>query len=131
MSELLFKVCGIAAIASMLILLVKKWGSDIAVLLKIASSITLAAVCFGAVSPIVSYVKELSTMGETAGIANAAEFMLQVLAVAVVTHAFATICRDCGEGSLGGYVELAGKIEIILLSLPFVKGIIEMTVELL
>ena len=50
MSELMFKACGIAAIASMLILLVKKWGSDLAVLLKIASSITLAALCFGALS---------------------------------------------------------------------------------
>ena len=131
MSELVFKVCGIAVISSMLILLVKKWGSDLAVTLKIASGICLAAVCLGAVSPIISYVRELADMGESAGLVSSVEFMLRVLSVAVVSHVSATVCRDCGEGSIGGYVELAGKIEIIILSLPFVKNMIEMTTGLL
>ena len=131
MSELVFKACGIAVISSMLILLVKKWGSDLAVTLKIASGICLAAVCLGAVSPVISYVRELADMSESAGLASSVEFMLRVLSVAVVSHVSATVCRDCGEGSLGGYVELAGKIEIIVLSLPFVKNMIEMTTGLL
>ena len=131
MSELVFKVCGIAVVSSMLILLVKKWGSDIAVTLKIAAGVCLSAVCLGAVSPIISYVREISAMGESAGLVSSAEFMLRVLAVAVISHVSATVCRDCGEGSLGGYVELAGKIEIIILSLPFVKNMIEMTTGLL
>ncbi len=131
MSELVFKVCGIAVVSSMLILLVKKWGSDIAVTLKIAAGVCLSAVCLGAVSPIISYVREIAAMGESAGLVSSAEFMLRVLAVAVISHVSATVCRDCGEGSLGGYVELAGKIEIIILSLPFVKNMIEMTTGLL
>lgn len=131
MSELVFKACGIAVISSMLILLVKKWGSDLAVTLKIASGICLAAVCLGAVSPVISYVRELADMGESAGLVSSVEFLLRVLSVAVVSHVSATVCRDCGEGSIGGYVELAGKIEIIILSLPFVKNMIEMTTGLL
>ena len=131
MSELVFKACGIAVISSMLILLVKKWGSDLAVTLKIASGICIAAVCLGAVSPVISYVRELADMGESAGLASSVEFMLRGLSVAVVSHVSATVCRDCGEGSIGGYVELAGKIEIIILSLPFVKNMIEMTTGLL
>ena len=82
-------------------------------------------------SPIISYVREIAAMGESAGLVSSAEFMLRVLAVAVISHVSATVCRDCGEGSLGGYVELAGKIEIIILSLPFVKNMIEMTTGLL
>ena len=131
MSELIFKICGIAVVSSMLILLIKKWGSDLAVMLKIAAGVGLAAVCLGAVSPIISYVRELADMGGSAGLVSSVEFMLRVLAVAVVSHVSATVCRDCGEGSIGGYVELGGKIEIIILSLPFVKDMIEMTVGLL
>ena len=82
-------------------------------------------------SPIISYVRELADMGESTGLASSVEFMLRVLAVAVTSHVSATVCRDCGEGSIGGYVELGGKIEIILLSLPFVKNMIEMTAGLL
>lgn len=131
MSELLFKICAVAAVSSMLILLVKKWGGELGVLLKIASAITLAAICFGAVSPVIEYIKDLSTLGETEGIAESAEFLLRVLAVAMVTHISATVCRDCGEASLASYVELGGKVEIILLSLPLIKSMVDLTVELL
>ncbi|MBO5683300.1 MAG: hypothetical protein J6S10_04900 [Clostridia bacterium] len=131
MSEILFKVCGVAAVASMMILLMKKWGGDLAVMLKIASGITLAAICFGAVSPIISYVRELSELDLTGSLSESAEFLIQILAVAVVTHFCSTVCRDCGESSLGTYVELGGKIEILLLSLPLVRKIIDMAVGLL
>jgi stage III sporulation protein AD len=131
MSELLFKVCGVAAVASMMILLIKKWGGDLAVMLKIASGITLAAICFGAMSPIISYVRELSALDTTGGLSESAEFLLRVLAVAVVTHFCATVCRDCGEASLGSYVELGGKTEIIILSLPLLRKIIDLAVGLL
>ena len=131
MSELLFKVCGVAAVASMMILLVKKWGGDLAIMLKIASGITLAAICFGAISPIISYVRELSALDTTGGLSESAEFLLRVLAIAIVTHFCATVCRDCGETSLGTYVELGGKTEIILLSLPLLRKIIDLAVGLL
>ncbi len=131
MSELLFKICAVAAVASMLILLVKKWGGELGVMLKIASAITLAVICFGALSPAIEYIRELATLGEGEGLVESAEFMLQVLAVAMVTHVSANVCRDCGEATLGTYVELGGKVEIILLSLPLIKSMIELTVELL
>ena len=131
MSELLFKVCGVAAVASMLLLLMKKWSGDLAVMLRIASGIARAMLCFGAVSPIISYVRELSALDVSGDLAFAVEHLLEVLAVAVVTHFCANVCRDCGEGGIASYVELGGRIEIILLSLPLIKRIIDMTVGLL
>ena len=131
MSELLFKVCGVAAVASMLLLLIKKWSGDFAVMLRISSGIALALICFGAVSPIIAYIRELSSFDASGDLSEAVEHLLQVLAVAIVTHFCATVCRDCGEGSLASYVELGGRIEIILLSLPLIKRIIDLTVGLL
>lgn len=131
MSAFLFKACGLAVISAMLIMLLKKWGADHAVLLKVASGIALAAVCFGAVSPVVEYVRELGAVGEESGLYESVEFMLRVLAVAVVTHICATICRDCGEATLASYVELGGKVEILVLSLPMVKQIIDLSVGML
>ncbi len=131
MGELLFKICALGAVSSMLILLVKKWGGEVGTLLKVASGIAVAAVCYGAVSPIVEYVRELSALGEQAAIAEACELLLRVLAVATVTHISANICKDCGEVTLSSYVELGGKAEIIIMCLPMIKSIIDLTVELL
>ena len=131
MSATLFKICGIAIISAMLTVLLRKWGADLSVLVKIASGIVLASLCFSAVAPIVEYVKELAAINEGSGLSESVEFMLQVLAVAIVTHICATVCRDCGETTVASYVELGGKGEILLLSLPMVKRIIDLAVEML
>lgn len=131
MSAFLFKACGLAVTSAMLIMLLRKWGAEHSLLLKVAAGIAMAAVCFGAVSPVVEYIRELGAMGEENGLADAVELMLRVLAVAIVTHVCATICRDCGEGTLASYVELGGKVEILILSLPMVKQIIDLSVGML
>ena len=99
-----------------------------AAVLKLASGIALATVCFMAVSPIVEYLVEISVSYD---VAEAAGFMLRVLAVALVTHICANICRDCGETTIASYMELGGKVEILLLSLPTVKEIIDTAVGLI
>ncbi len=122
MSEYLFKVFGVAVIAAMLITLLRKWGSDFSTLLKVVAGAIVAAACVGGIAPIVEYVREL---GESALPWETVEGMLRVLAIAMVTHICATICRDCGEATLGGYLELGGKVEIIVLTLPMIKDIVE------
>ncbi len=127
----MFKVCGLATVSVMLILLLRKWGADYATLLKVASGIALAAVCLGAVSPVVEYARDLGSMVEGSTLHESVELMLRVVAVAIVTHVCATICRDCGENTIAYYVELGGKVEMLVLSLPMVKRIIDLSVGML
>lgn len=129
MSDFIFKICGLALTSALLISLLRKWGADIASLLKLGAGVALAAVCIGAITPIVSFVGEISSgNGE---ILDAAEFMLRVLAVALTVQISANICRDCGEATLASYIELGGKVEIILLSLPLVREIIAISVGMM
>ncbi len=128
MSEYLFKVFGVALIAAMLITLFRKWGSDFSTLLKVSAGAIVAAACVSGIAPIVEYVRDL---GEASLPWETVEGMLRVLAVAMVTHICATICRDCGEATLGGYLEFGGKVEIIVLTLPMIKDIVETMVGIL
>ena len=41
------------------------------------------------------------------------------------------ICRDFGEISIAQKVETAGKVEILVLSLPLVRSVIELSRELM
>ena len=131
MSAFLFKVCGLATVSAMLVMLLRKWGADHAMLLKVAAGIALAAVCYGAVSPVIEYARELGGMVEGSALHESVELMLRVVAVAIVTHVCATVCRDCGENTIAYYVELGGKVEILILSLPMVKRIIVLSVGML
>ena len=129
MSDFIFKVCGLALVSALLISLLRKWGADVASLLKLCAGIALAAVCVGAITPIVGFVSEIASgNGE---ILEAAEFMLRVLAVALIVQVSANACRDCGESTLASYIELGGKVEIVLLSLPLIKEIITVSVGMI
>jgi stage III sporulation protein AD len=130
MSESFFKLIGLALLSAMLVTLLRKWGSDLAVLLKLSAGVALAAACILALSPMLEYIRELCAISE--GLPwESVETMLGVLAVAMVTHVCANICRDCGEATLGGYLELGGKVEIIVLILPMIRDIVEITVGIL
>ena len=68
-------------------------------------------------SPLVAWAEELlsalpKTVGETVG---------KVLAAGFLCGTAAEICTDLGAPSIGARLELLGKVEILLLSLPLLK----------
>lgn len=127
MSDGMLKVYGIAILAAMLCLLLKKWNAETATLVKVVGGIVICGISLGAISPIINYMYELSQMS---GMNEQISVLLRVLCVAVITHVAANVCRDCGEATLAGYAELGGKIEILLLSLPLIEGIVGTVIEL-
>ena len=129
MDGLLFKVCGVALISAMLITLLRKMGSEQATMLKLISGVAVATLSMAAISPVIEFVREVAAMSES--VTEYAELMLRTLSVAITTHICAGVCRDCGEGSLASYVEMGGKVEIILLSLPYIKGVINSAVGMI
>ncbi len=132
MSDLLLKLFGGALLGVMILLILKKSNPDGALMLKLMVGTVLACVCIVFMKPLIDYIGEISeSFGANEQIMLSAEILLKALGVAVLTHICATICRDSGEGSIAYYVELGGKIEIILLSLPLLRNVTDMALELL
>ena len=48
-----------------------------------------------------------------------------------MTEIAASICRDSGEGGLAGWVEMAGRVEILLLSFPLIRTVLSTVSDLL
>ena len=132
MSETLFKILGAAIFGAFVIMILKKESADSALTLRMVVGVVLAISCVSLINPIASYVLELGDgLYPESGAANAVTVLLKALGVSLLTHICATVCRDSGEGSIAQYVELAGKIEIILLSLPLIGEIIDIALGLI
>ena len=54
-----------------------------------------------------------------------AAVMLKGLGAATLTHICSSVCRECGRASLAEYVELAGRLEILLLCLPLISNLLQ------
>ena len=131
MSGYLVKLFGIAIITVFVILTLKRTSPDISVLLRVICGVVLASACVIELNPVLEFVRETLTISDISdsGI-NSIYVLLKVLFVAILTHICSTVCRDCGESSIAYYAELGGKIEILILSIPLFKEILDMAVSL-
>ena len=131
MSANLIKLCGAALLSVFLIIIIKKNGTDIALLIKIAAVVLLGGASILAISPIIEYMYELSGEIDAIVSISVVSVLIKALCVAFICQICSSICRDCGEGSIAYYVELGGKIEILLLSLELIGELIATTREIL
>lgn len=123
MGELLFKLCGVAILSAMLIIVIKKWGADQALIIRAVIAVIIGGVVVGMLSPVVEYILSLSEFVDPA-LSSVVGVMLKTVCVAIICHICATVCRDLGETSIASYIELGGKIEMLILSLPLFEDVV-------
>ena len=128
----ILKLFGGAIIAVMLLIILRRESPDVALTVKMCVGVMLAVVCIASMTPLVEYVGEIAeSFGADESLGGAVEVLLKALGVSILANVTAGICRDAGEGSIAYYVELGAKIEILILSLPLLREIISLAVELL
>ncbi len=57
--------------------------------------------------------------------------LCKALGIVWLTHSACEICKTVGEAGLAGYMELAGRIELVTLSLPLWKSLLELALSFL
>ena len=118
----LFAVAGVTAAT-----LIRKWSADFLPLVRLAITVLFSALVIGMATPILTYLKNLT---ELSGISGYAELLLKALGIAVLTQTCAELCRESGEMGAANGVELAGKMELLLLSLPLINELLSTAKEL-
>lgn len=122
------KICMLAIVGLSATMIIKQWRSDFLPLVRLAVTLLLAQAIISAAIPIVTFLEEL--LGSEALSAYAA-ILPKALGIAILTQSCSDICRECGENGIAGSVELIGKVEILLLSLPLVREMLAIAGQLL
>lgn len=85
---------------------------------------------------ILSYLSILPVLSETSTVVRQfsdsllyGEPLLKGAGIAMLTEIGVEICRSMGESNTAGYVSLLGKAEILLMTLPLYKKLLEMALE--
>lgn len=112
------KICAIALISVSLFAVIKQISANFAFPLRAAVTVLLSSLLLLAADPVIGYINELFHI---AGFSKYAAVILKGTGIAVLTQACSSVCRDCGEGTVAGCVELGGKLEIFLLCVPLIN----------
>lgn len=120
--EDIFKIVAFAIISVVLILLLKEQKPEIALLLTIVSSIILLIFALNKVSSVFELLNDLASKS---GInSEFLKIILKVTIIAYIVEFGKNICIDAGQSSIATKLEMAGKVIIVVLSLPIISSLV-------
>lgn len=116
------KLCAAALLITVILMVVKQWNPSFELPMKLSVVVVFSGLVFGMAMPLIRYCRSLieeSTAAPYLGI------LMTALGVAVICETVGTVCRECRENTVAGYIELAGRLEILVLCLPLMEEILE------
>lgn len=117
---------GLALLSAALAFLIKPLSPRLAIFPPLFCGLALLVFALSRYREPLSLLTELAEQG---GLSDALSAILRMLGVGLITSFTADLCRDLGEGTLASRVELCGRVEILLLCLPFLSELLSLAVE--
>jgi stage III sporulation protein AD len=124
------RIGGVATVGLTALLILRAYKPEWAPFLRMAVTVVALGLTVGLASAVLTYITDLATAtGASEG--EGWSLLLKALGVAFLTETAASVCRDSGETGLATWVETAGKLEILLLSFPLIRTVLDTVTELL
>ena len=121
-------VCAFGIVSACVIGLVRVLRPELATLAAAVAGGVVLTYVISAVAPFVSFIKGIAS---ECGVQSYFALMLKALAISFCCKTASEICRDCGENSLASRIELAGKVSIVLISLPVVQQLLDIAKDMM
>ena len=125
----LIGLVGIALIAAILSIILKKQTPEFSVAISIVAGIFLFSKVMTYLIHVVTNVKGLIA---SAGISSEyLQIIFKALGICFFTQFSADVCNDAGESALGTKIEFIGKVAVVLVALPLFEDILHVINNLL
>lgn len=125
----IFKVISFGIIATCLILVVKNQREEIALLCVLASSVIILIFVFDDIKSIIELITrivEASSINK-----DYIKIILKIIGIAYIVEFGKDICKDAGQTSIASKIEMAGKLTILVISMPVITSLLEIVSELI
>lgn len=126
---MIFKIAIIAVVACIAALSFKQTKENVSVLIIIGASVIAAAFI---VSELVSAIDDISEIFSYTGLnASYIKILFKCLGISLVATFASDICEDGGYTALSTQIILAGKMAVLMLSLPLFRAVLQMCIGLI
>ena len=122
------KMCGIVLCALVVCVVFKNIKTEYSLFVRTTISCLVSVVSLLILQPILSFISEIS---KDTPVYQYIPTLIKALSVAFIVQITADVCNDAQESSLAEKISLFGKVEILIISLPLVKGIFELSKSLI
>lgn len=122
------KACGIIICALIVIVVFKNLKSEFSLLIRLLITIIVFGFSLGIITPVMSYIAEIS---KDTVINQYMPILFKALGIGFAVQITADICNDAQESALAERICFLGKAEILVISLPLIKNLLELSKSLL
>ena len=123
------QAAALCVIGALLAVVVRRGSPETALLVTLAAAAVVLLFLSSALEELTDFLRELA---ENSGVSLALFGPLyNTVAIALVVKVGAGLCRDAGESALASVVETAGAVCALLVSLPLLRAVLELLMELM
>lgn len=122
-------VCLIGIISAFLSVMIKKYNPEYSLAIGIVTGVLILGVIFGHITGVIARVQQL--LKATNIPLEYIEILFKSLGICFLTQFASDACKDAGEIALSSKIETAGKLMILIVSLPLFEKVINIATELI
>lgn len=124
----LISVVFAAVIVVLIALKLREMGSGYGILMSIGACVMMMYFVIGRFRQITGYIDRLVSYVSVD--ITYIDIILKMIGIAYICQFATDICRDAGYQAIASQVEMAGKISLILLSMPVLMSVIDLVVAI-
>ncbi|MDD6405147.1 MAG: SpoIIIAC/SpoIIIAD family protein [Clostridiales bacterium] len=124
----LISVVFAAVIVVLIALKLREMGSGYGILMSIGACVMVMYFVIGRFRQIAGYIDRLVSYVSVD--ITYIDIILKMIGIAYICQFATDICRDAGYQAIASQVEMAGKISLILLSMPVLMSVIDLVVAI-
>jgi stage III sporulation protein AD len=125
----ILSIVGIAIIGVAITLILNNYNKEYAMVVSLCCGLFIFGAIITGLIPIISTINNLA---KTYGVNDTyINVILKSLGIAYITQLCINICNDSGQTAIASKVELAGKVVILLLALPLLNELLNISTNLI
>ena len=122
-------VIGICVLTATVTLFIRQYRPEYSLAVTAAAGCVIMLIILSGMTGLIGDLRELF---EATGLNGTVfKIVLKSLGICYITSFAADLCKDFGQTSLAGKIELAGKATIVMLTMPLIKQILKSALELI
>ena len=122
------KACGIVLCALVICVVFKNVKNEYSLFVRMLITISIFCVSLSICYPVFTYISEIA---KNTSVNKYIPILFKALGIAFTVQITSDICRDADECSLAERICFFGKAEILIISLPLIKNLFQLTETLL
>lgn len=125
----IFKICALAIISVLLILIIQQHMMPITIMITIVTGIIIFMMIIPSLEVVLvslfDIIKIINIQINQIGI------IIKIIGIAYICEFCSQICTDAGQGAIASKIDLSGKVLIMFISVPIITDLLNLITRLL